>query len=341
MKLKLWSKVAMVVSLMLLVGALSLTVACGQAEPEVVPTPSETQASEFDVVQAAIEEYKPWGKAMYISAEDVFLLINDDDKDNDPFIVSVRKPEEYAKGHIPGAVNIPFADIAKKESLASMPKDQKIVVYCDTGQSAGQATSMLGALGYEVLNLKHGISAWTRDTEAAPKRFSYDKSCMNYDFETTANEANTTYSLPTIKNTTSSDADEIVRAAAEAFSKPKHMIAEDLFLLLNDDDKDNDPIVLSIRMPEDYAKGHVPGAINIVCGDLLTKEGLAKVDPDKQIVVCCYTGQDASMATSLLNMLGYDAINLKFGMVGWTSDTNVAPKAFNDKTDCKDYEVER
>lgn len=347
MKPRLWSRMTMMVGLMLLIAALSFTAACGPAEPAVEPPPADeklppaAEASEFDVVQAAIEKYQPCGTGWYMKAEDLFLLLNDDDEDNDPFVISVRKAEEYAKGHIPGATNIPFADIAKKETLASLPADQNIVVYCDTGQSASQAMAMLGALGYDVQNLKHGISSWTKDAEAAPKRFSYDKSCMDYDFETTPNEATETYSFPIIENTTSTDAEETVRAAAQAFSAPKHITAENLFLLLNDDDEDNDPFIISVRKSEDYAKGHLPGAVNIESGALLTKEGLAKLDPDKQIVVYCYTGQDGSMATALLNMLGYDAINLKFGMVGWTSDTDVAPKAFDNEKDCMDYEIER
>ena len=341
MKLGLWSKMGAMVGLMVLVAALSLTAACSPAEPQAEPSPPEAEVSEFDVVQAAIEEYQPCGTGWYMKAEDVFLLLNDDDEDNDPFIISVREPEEYAKGHIPGAVNIPFADIAKKETLASLPTDRKIIVYCDTGQNASQAMAMLGTLGCDVQNLKYGISAWTKDTEAAPKRFSYDKNCMDYDFETTANQATETYSFPMIENTTSTDAEEIVRAAAQNFSKPRHITVEDLFLLLNDDDEDNDPFILSVREAEDYAKGHLPGAVNIGCAELVTKKGLAKLDPDKQIVVYCYTGQDGSMATALLNMLGYDAINLKYGMVGWTSDTDVAPKAFNEETHCMDYELER
>ncbi|MBL7209024.1 MAG: rhodanese-like domain-containing protein [Dehalococcoidia bacterium] len=343
MRVKPWAKMATGLSLMLLLAALPLVSACGPAEPgpaEEEPTP-EAEVSEFDAVEAAIEKYQPCGKAWHIKAEDVFLLLNDDDEDNDPFIVSVREAKDYAKGNIPGAVHIPFADIAKKETLASLPKDKKIVFYCDTGQNASQAMAMLGAMGYDVQNMMHGISAWTKDTEVAPKRFSYEKQCMDYEFETTPNEATKTYPFPTIENTTSTDAEEIVRAAAQAFSKPRHITVEDLFLLLNDDDEDNDPFILSVRKPEDYAKGHVPGAVNIECGSLLTKEGLAKLDPDKQIVVYCYTGQNGSHATSLLNMLGYDAINLKFGMVGWTSDADVAPKAFNNETDCMDYELDR
>jgi len=339
MKSRLLSKIGAMLGLMVLIAALSITAACSSAEPKAEPSAPEATVSEFDVVEAAIEKYKPCGSTWNIKAEDVFLLLNDDDEDNDPYMISVREAKDYAKGHIPGAVNIPFADIAKKETLASLPKDKKIIVYCDTGQNASMAVAMLGAMGYDVQNMLHGISAWTKDTEIAPKRFCYDTQCKDYEFETTPNEATKTYPFPTIENTTSTDKEEIVRAAAQAFSKPRHITVEDLYLLLNDDDEDNDPFILSVRKPEDYAKGHVPGAVNIPCDPLLTKEGLSKLDPDRQIVVYCYTGQTGSQATALLNMLGYDALNMKFGMVAWTSDRDVAPKAFIEETDCMDYEL--
>lgn len=183
MKLGLWSKVAMVVGLMLLVGALSLTAACSPAEPEVEPPPPEAEVSEFDTVQAAIEKYQPCGKAWHIKAEDVFLLLNDDDEDNDPFIVSVRAPEDYAKGHLPGAVNIGCGALLTKESLAKLDADRQIVVYCYTGQTGSQATSLLNMLGYDAINLKFGMAGWTSDTDVAPKAFNNETDCMDYELE--------------------------------------------------------------------------------------------------------------------------------------------------------------
>ena len=340
MQMKSWLKVVAVISLALSFVALPLLSACGgvvNAEPapkpqlEFAPTLA-SDMSGFDVIQAAVGRYLASGSSWNIKAEDLFLLLNDDDEGNDPFIISVRKPEDYAKGHVPGAVNIPFADIAKDGTLAGLPKDKKIVVYCYTGHTGSQATAMLGALGFDVVNLLHGMSSWTRDTEVAPKRFDPEKARKDYAFETTPNEATETYPFPTV--------DKTVRAAAQSYTKAKNITNEDLFLLLNDDDKGNDPFVISVRKPEHYAKGHVPGAVNIPFTDLGKDEILAKVNPERPVVVYCYTGHTGSQATALLNMLGYDATNLKFGMVSWTQDTEVAPKAFDNETASMDYEFE-
>ena len=62
------------------------------------------------------------------------------------------------------------------------------------------------------------------------------------------------------------------------------------------------------------------------------QDGLITVPPDKPIVVYCYTGQTASQVTSALNMLGYDASNLLFGMQGWTMDKDVRVEFFNPET---------
>jgi rhodanese-related sulfurtransferase len=334
-----WTGLAVIIASISLLVLLPLLVACGEAEetPVVVvptPTPTPVQPSEpvgFDAVYSAVGQYLTSGSSWNIKAEDLFLLINDDDKSNDPFIISVRKAEDYAKGHIPGAVNIPFGDIAKNGTLNALPKDRKIVVYCYTGHSGSQATAILGALGFDVLNLLHGMSSWTKDTEVAPNRFTPEKR-KDYAFETTPNEPSDTYPFPTLNTS--------ARGAAQAYTSPKNISNEDLFMLLNDDDASNDPFIISVRKPEHYALGHIPGAVNIGFTALAQKDTLAKIPSDRPVVVYCYTGHTGSQATALLNMLGYDATNLLFGMCSWTQNTEVAPNCFDNETAAKDYNIE-
>ena len=60
-----------------------------------------------EILQAAATNYLGFDKSPTISAQDVYDLISD----NDPFITSIRKPEHYQIGHIPGAYNIPCFNI--------------------------------------------------------------------------------------------------------------------------------------------------------------------------------------------------------------------------------------
>jgi len=110
-------------------------------------------------VQDAAIAYFPGG-FKNIKAADVFANLNDGDKGNDPLIIDVRKAEDYALGHIPGAANVTLANLFKVETLAKLPKSKQIVVYCYSGQSASQATAALRMLGYDAWNLQFGMPSW-------------------------------------------------------------------------------------------------------------------------------------------------------------------------------------
>jgi rhodanese-related sulfurtransferase len=116
--------------------------------------------------------------------------------------------------------------------------------------------------------------------------------------------------------------------------------AADLYENLNDGDETNDPYIISVRSAEDYAKGHLPSAVWADPKALFTPEGLSTLPTDRPIVVYCYTGQTASQVVSALNVLGYDASNLQFGMGNWTNDPDVYVRRFDPDTTPKDYPVE-
>jgi phage shock protein E len=66
--------------------------------------------------------------------------------------VDVRTPEEYAGGHVPGAINIPLDQIqGRLDEFKDMPKP--VVAYCRSGARSGMATSILKGAGIqEVIN---------------------------------------------------------------------------------------------------------------------------------------------------------------------------------------------
>jgi phage shock protein E len=80
-----------------------------------------------------------------------------------PVIVDVRTDAEFERGHIPGAVHIPYDELdARLSELSASPFDT-IVVYCGSGRRAwsGKRTLLQNGFG-RVFRLKGGILAWER-----------------------------------------------------------------------------------------------------------------------------------------------------------------------------------
>jgi rhodanese-related sulfurtransferase len=82
--------------------------------------------------------------------------------------------------------------------------------------------------------------------------------------------------------------------------------------------------VVDVRPAEDYAKGHVPGAISLPIDVLFQPASLAKLPPrGKAILLVCQSGHTESMALGGLAALGYEPWAMRFGMIGWSVETNV------------------
>ncbi len=75
-----------------------------------------------------------------------------------PLVLDVRTPEEYAAGHIPGAVLIPHDHLA--ERLAELGGATEVVVYCHSGRRAGIAEDILIEAGIGVSQLEGSWLAW-------------------------------------------------------------------------------------------------------------------------------------------------------------------------------------
>lgn len=81
---------------------------------------------------------------------------------NDVQLLDVRTSEEYAEGHIEGAMNI---DVKKGDfmnvALSQLDKERPVAVYCKSGRRSASAAKMLTKEGFTVVNLKGGIMAWS------------------------------------------------------------------------------------------------------------------------------------------------------------------------------------
>ena len=131
---------------MLLMAFAASLVANGCAHNAAVQSADETTADPKNpkVVPMTADDF-----ARHIAPQDVQL-------------VDVRTPQEYAEGHIKGAVNI---DVRSREFLGNiqrLDKTRPVAVYCRSGVRSAAAAQQLLGQGFSVADLQGGIMAWQR-----------------------------------------------------------------------------------------------------------------------------------------------------------------------------------
>jgi rhodanese-related sulfurtransferase len=79
-------------------------------------------------------------------------------------VVDARTPETYARGHVPGAINLPHRTI-DSSTTASLPRDKVYVTYCDGVfcNASTKAAAKLTALGFKVKEMLDGMEGWRKE----------------------------------------------------------------------------------------------------------------------------------------------------------------------------------
>jgi rhodanese-related sulfurtransferase len=75
-------------------------------------------------------------------------------------LIDVREPFEWKTGHAPSARHIPLGQLPRYAD--ELPRDQRLILVCRSGNRSAQATSLLTAAGFDAANLTGGMSAWAR-----------------------------------------------------------------------------------------------------------------------------------------------------------------------------------
>lgn len=238
-------------------------------------------------------------------------------------IMDIRNADAYNAGHIAGAKNVAFADILTEAANA----DKQILVVCYSGQTACYATSLLRLYGYaDTRALKWGMSSWNEATAASwNKQIGSNPADGNTNWTYSSPPANKLYSDPNIASLSQDGADilrgrvEIVVANgfknvsnSDVLGSPSNYFVNNYFSLIDYDDF-----------------GHISNALRIKEELLLVGNGYQTMDPDAsaKIVSYCYTGQTSAVVSAWLNVLGYDAYSLLFGMNGMYHDNSAWDKA--------------
>ncbi len=214
------------------------------------------------------------------------------------FILDIRQPDVYAKGHIKGAVNAPWGT-AISDNLEKLPKDKTIMVYCYTGQTAGQAVALLNMAGFNAKSVNLGWDLGIAKVEGVAEVT-----------ETKANSFSATSSVnPEIKSVVASYLKGLDAVKGTTYANYKISEADAKALL---DKKDPSVVFVSVRKAEDFAKGHIEGAINVPFGKGMEQK-FNTLPKGKKLIVYCYTGQTAGQTVAGLRLLGYDAVSMNGG----------------------------
>lgn len=80
----------------------------------------------------------------------------------DIVVLDVRTPDEFAEGHLDGALMIDFYSPDFADQLADLDPDASYLLYCRSGNRSGQTTAIMAELGFtDVADVDGGILAWT------------------------------------------------------------------------------------------------------------------------------------------------------------------------------------
>ena len=83
---------------------------------------------------------------------------------NAPLLLDVRTPEEFAQGHIPGALLVPVQELESHLAELAPFKERGVVTYCERGGRASRASEILRAAGFTNVRVLEGsMSRWREE----------------------------------------------------------------------------------------------------------------------------------------------------------------------------------
>ncbi len=103
----------------------------------------------------------PYPEVVNLLSQEAFQLIQENRDNPDFMIIDVRTEEEYAAGHIEGAVNINIGRLSFSEEIGKLDRDDIYLVYCRTGNRSYGAVTMMQEMGFQTIHhLVYGITEW-------------------------------------------------------------------------------------------------------------------------------------------------------------------------------------
>lgn len=225
---------------------------------------------------------------------------------NNYYVIDIRKADAFAISHIPGAINTTFSNVVVEAANAGA--NQTIIVVCYTGQTAGHAVAALRLSGYPTAKvLKWGMSGWSSTLDS----WTGGTATLNHANWTASPgaiiEHTTEYDDPDITETGDGATILAARVASLLSGTLRGVVATDVL------DAPGSYFINNYWAATDVtANGNIAGA-NRINPLTLAGEEYIYLDPSKNVVTYCWTGQTSSVITAYLYVLGYNSNSLKFG----------------------------
>ncbi len=255
-------------------------------------------------------------------------------------VIDVRAVADYNAGHIPGAYHSTLATLLT-DLETTIPSDKPYVLTCYTGQSAGHAKVAMQLMGYEpVYSLGWGMCSWNSTLASR-----WTNNCANNlaTPETTDQNPNlVTHDFPVLDGTPSTVVATRVAAMLAGGFKGISFTAMSAAGL-------DDYFIVNYHSRADYlgenvavsgVPGHIPGAFQFTPYQSLgVDQMLNNLPTDQPVVVYCWSGQHSSQVAALLNILGYEAYSMTYGVNNLFHDQLIQNK-WNEATMSRDYPLE-
>lgn len=233
--------------------------------------------------------------------------------DKNILIIDLRKPDQYAAGHIAGAVNVqPNGLFNYFTKQIDAPSFEQIVLVCGRGQLSAYMNGFVRLLGFSnTFSVRYGMSGWHADFAKSGWE-TVTSDTLEGKLENIAQPKAASGKLPDVMM---------------PMAPTEWLVRERISLLLQ---QKPDTFLISLQEllhhPERYYivnywpeesylnPGHIPGSIHYEPRkSFKATTDLLSLPIDKPIVLYCYTGHHSAHAAAFLRVLGYDAFSLAYG----------------------------
>ena len=260
-------------------------------------------------------------------------------------LVDTRTPQEYRRGHLPGAINLPWEEsvvpgnsqryraptaLRRQFAEAGITPDKEVVVYCETGARSAHAYWALRLAGYErVRNYEGSWAEWSRRTSQKPETAAgAAQAAVGPCGLPIAVAEPAVVSAPAAAPTGRITRDQLLaQARARVPELDVHEVKQQL-------DAGEKLTIVDIRERDEWVQGHVPGAHFVPRGFLELCIEEIQPDRDAPIVVYCAGGVRSLLGARDLKAMRYtNVFSMRGGFNQWKTSglPFVVPRVLSDE----------